>query len=256
MNNLVVKEYLGNGIEFKIVDGYVYANANRMAETFGGSNQLKHWKDSPNTKRYLEALKSKLGEICLVKSEEGRYGGTWIHEKLILNFARYLNVEFELWCDEQIETLLREGEITLSSKDKLLLDVIKADTEMSRAVAINNYESNYVKPLEIENKQQKEYIDHVVINQKYYITPTQIGNKFDMSATKLNKVLNNIGVIYKKGEKWYLTSDYYGIGDYGYFQKPNGEWEKGTSLRYSNEGEKKIYEILVLHGYEPVKTVA
>lgn len=27
MNNLVVKEYLGNGIEFELVNGCVYANA-------------------------------------------------------------------------------------------------------------------------------------------------------------------------------------------------------------------------------------
>lgn len=122
MNNLVVKEYLGNNIEFRIVDGCVYANANRMAETFGGSKKLENWKSSPNTKRYIEALVNSLksSELNLVKSEEGKYGGTWIHEKLILNFARYLNVEFELWCDEQIATLLREGKTSI--KDSYMID--------------------------------------------------------------------------------------------------------------------------------------
>lgn len=27
-------------------------------------------------------------------------GGTWIHQRLILNLARWLDVEFEIWCDE------------------------------------------------------------------------------------------------------------------------------------------------------------
>lgn len=31
MENLTVREYLGNKIEFKTIEGYVYANANQMA---------------------------------------------------------------------------------------------------------------------------------------------------------------------------------------------------------------------------------
>lgn len=136
MKNLVIKDYLGNSMEFRVVDGCVYANANRMADGFGGNQKLKDWKDSPNTKRYLEAFKSKLGKISLVKSEEGRYGGTWIHEKLILNFARYLNVEFELWCDEQIATLLREGRVEsknpISKEKRLEIMEKNANVRMSK----------------------------------------------------------------------------------------------------------------------------
>lgn len=46
---IVVKEYLGNIIEFKMVDGHVYANANKMSIGFGGSKKLENWKASPNT---------------------------------------------------------------------------------------------------------------------------------------------------------------------------------------------------------------
>ena len=121
-----------------------------------------------------------------------------------------------------------------------------------RAVALNKYEIEYVKPLEIENKQQKSYIDNVVHNEKYYITLTVIGNKFRMSAKKLNSILQELGVQYKKGNKWCLKSDYYRIGDYAYFEKPNGEWEKGSSLRYSNEGERVLYKLLTANGYETI----
>lgn len=152
-----------------------------------------------------------------------------------------------------IEELKKEKTEKISIKDKCLLNIINAKSETETALAIRDYENSYVKPLELENKKQKDYIDHVVINEKYYITPTQIGNKFNMSAQTLNKALNEIGVIYKKGKKWCLTRDYYGVADYRYFQKPNGEWEKGTSLHYSNEGEKLIFDILTANGYEPVK---
>ena len=57
-----VIEYLGNGIEFKVVDGAVYANANKMAIGFGGSGKLADWKRSSGTKRYIEALEKSLGK--------------------------------------------------------------------------------------------------------------------------------------------------------------------------------------------------
>jgi KilA-N domain. len=114
MNNLITKNFNGNNIEFKVENGVVYANANKMAEAFGGSSKLKDWKGSPNTQRYIGALSDKIGKISLINSSRGISGGTWIHEKLILNFARYLDVNFELWCDEQIATLLREGTVSVS----------------------------------------------------------------------------------------------------------------------------------------------
>ena len=138
MNELMVREYLGNRIEFKMIDGHIYANANQMANGFGGSQKLADWKRSENTKRYMEALnKNKLWKNSII-SEEGRNGGTWIHEKLVLNFARYLNVEFELWCDEQIATLLREGKVELKPKQlspaEFLLHQAQLMVEMEKRV--------------------------------------------------------------------------------------------------------------------------
>lgn len=34
-------------------------------------------------------------------------GGTWLHPKLAVVFARWLDVNFAVWCDEQIDGLLR-----------------------------------------------------------------------------------------------------------------------------------------------------
>lgn len=34
-------------------------------------------------------------------------GGTWLHPKLAVPFARWLEVDFSLWCDEQIDRIIR-----------------------------------------------------------------------------------------------------------------------------------------------------
>jgi len=79
---------------------------------------LDKWKSLEATKRYLDACTRKWGisENQLVTSRMGNPesgGGTWIHEKLILNAARYISVDFELWCDEKLSEMVRTGSVTL-----------------------------------------------------------------------------------------------------------------------------------------------
>lgn len=165
MNELIVKEYLGNGIEFKVVDGVVYANANKMAEAFGGRIKLDNWKRSENTKRYIDALQEKAlrenydTKLILVKQGgKSNEQGTWIHEKLILSFARYLNVDFEIWADEQIATLLREGEVSISKvKDSYMIEdpIERAKRWIEEYEEKKQLEQNLVKTREkLEHKQE------------------------------------------------------------------------------------------------------
>lgn len=45
----------------------------------------------------------------LIRARRGRYGGTWLHTDLMLCFARFISLEFEIWCDQTIKTLLIDG---------------------------------------------------------------------------------------------------------------------------------------------------
>lgn len=164
MNELTIREYLGNKIEFKTIEGYVYANANQMANGFGGSDKLKNWKNSPNTKRYIEALEKSLGknyptELILVnQGGKAKEQGTWIHEKLILNFARYLNVEFELWCDEQIATLLREGKVELQPKPMSIqqMMIITLQEQEKLANRVDSIEDKVDNEIRVDNGEQRK----------------------------------------------------------------------------------------------------
>lgn len=197
MNNLIVKEYLGNNIEFKMVDGCVYANANRMAETFGGSKKLENWKSSPNTKRYIEALVNSLksSELNLVKSEEGKYGGTWVHEKLILNFARYLNVEFELWCDEQIATLLREGKVETKPLSFQEIAIATLQEQLKQNQRINILEDKVDNQIRVDNGEQEKIRKNINIRvlQRVEILEN-FENKSKMFAALHRDLKNRFGV--------------------------------------------------------------
>ena len=68
MNELVVKEYLGNGIEFSMIEGRVYANASSMCKPFG--KLFSDWKRLKQTEEMIleisEAMGIPIGELVIV----------------------------------------------------------------------------------------------------------------------------------------------------------------------------------------------
>lgn len=269
MNELMVREYLGNRIEFKMIDGHIYANANQMANGFGGSQKLKDWKRSENTKRYIEALEAK-GKFStpLIDTKIGGINGgeTWIHEKLVLNFARYLNVEFELWCDEQIATLLREGKVELqptNDKISLLMRIVTANGETELALAMNRYENNYVKPLELDNKIKSQQIAELQPKGTYYdlvlqcknlLSVGQIAKDYGKSPQWLNDKLHELKVQYKQGNVWLLYQKY---ADKGYTKSKTQPITRSTGpdvvlhTYWTQKGRLFIYELLKSQGILP-----
>ena len=119
---LVIKEYLGERIQFKKINGEIYANATSMCKIFPNKN-LSTWINSKGTEEYIEALcieneqtKDFYTSVKSGSPENG--GGTWVHQELVLDLARWLNTMFRIWCDKQIATLLREGTVTLKELPK------------------------------------------------------------------------------------------------------------------------------------------
>lgn len=104
MNNVIRLDFEGRPVEF---NGDGWLNATKIAKSFGMDPY--EWQRLPDTKRYLEGLKRRYGEIPYVRKSRARSdrgGGTWISPKLAVKFAKWLSVDFEIWCDEQIDQLL------------------------------------------------------------------------------------------------------------------------------------------------------
>lgn len=62
----------------------------------------------PGTNDYLEALAEllKVEKSHLWITKKGRYGGTLLHPKMAVPFARWLDVRFAVWCDLMIDNIL------------------------------------------------------------------------------------------------------------------------------------------------------
>lgn len=125
MKELEVREYLGNKIEFKMINGEVYANATSMCSPF--KKLFADWKRLKQTNEMILEISTAMGihidKLMIV--ENGK--GSWIHEELVLELANWLDVKFRRWCQTQITTLLREGTVSLTTKlPKNYLEALEA----------------------------------------------------------------------------------------------------------------------------------
>jgi len=110
---IIVAEYEGKGYSFR-EDGWF--NATDAAKSRG--KDAHEWTRSNEADVYISALGRKYGKFPYLETRRGRHGGTWLHPKLATVFARWLNIDFALWCDEQIEKILR-GESLEGDDDRL-----------------------------------------------------------------------------------------------------------------------------------------
>jgi len=82
-------------------DGWI--NATEVANYYG--KRIDHWLSNQETKEYIEKLNTRnYGDLIMTR--KGKNGGTWLHPKLAVPFARWLSIDFAIWCDEQIDNII------------------------------------------------------------------------------------------------------------------------------------------------------
>lgn len=108
--SIVTRDYQGHAITYQD-DGWF--NATTAASKWG--KRPVDWLALQSTKDYLEALKSLQSDTG--KTHITRKGGdvrnpdnvqgTWMHPKLAVRFSQWLDPHFAVWCDAQIDSLIR-----------------------------------------------------------------------------------------------------------------------------------------------------
>ena len=108
-----VFSYKGNLITFSN-DGTVMVNATEMAKPFEKS--ATHWLRNQSTQEFISTYAElrNCNSTDLVKVTHGDNGGTWMHEDVALEFARWLSPAFAIWCNgsRRRERTSRSGEST------------------------------------------------------------------------------------------------------------------------------------------------
>ena len=133
MNQVQSFNFGNTPVSFR-ADGYL--NATAIAAHFG--KQPRDYLKTEQTQQYIAALANFLSTKTkiLVKENQivnvkngGSERGTWLHPKLAIHFARWLDPKFAVWCDEQIEQLLS------GSQPKLAKTTVADRTPLRQAVS-------------------------------------------------------------------------------------------------------------------------
>lgn len=86
---------------------------------------------------------------------------------------------------------------------------------------------------------------NAVLKSETLMTTTEIASDYGMSARKLNKILANENIQYKRGKRWYLYSQY---SAKGYTQSKTALYDDGcktkTSMQWTQVGRVFIYKKL------------
>ena len=123
-------DYNGSPISFANGDS-VMVNATQMAKKFG--KRPIDWLNLPSTKEFLNELtevrKSNFGEIQLVTTKRGgtdlTMQGTWMHEDVAIEFARWLSPKFAIWCNDRIKELAKDGVAVISDDDAMIAHAMR-----------------------------------------------------------------------------------------------------------------------------------
>ncbi|SNU79535.1 KilA-N domain-containing protein [Neisseria zoodegmatis] len=110
-------------------------NATEIAEYHG--KRLDKFFERRRNQDYIRAIAAKHGFLntpktgdlktpfnpadCpeLIQTKRGRHnGGTWLHPDLMVCFARFISLEFEIWADQTIKALLIDGKDWKPSREE------------------------------------------------------------------------------------------------------------------------------------------
>jgi len=263
--------YNGNNVSFRKENENVFVNATEMAKNF--DRQVKHWFENPSTHEYIHALAKHKGlhaigenptslntselaknypSLLFVVKGGLNQQGTWMHEDVAIEFARWLNPAFAIWCNDRIKELMKFG-ITatpqtlenLANNPDLLIELATA-LKSERAEKEMFEQKTILQHRELVKQAPKVgYFDEVLQSQSTYNT-NQIAKELGTSAVTLNKFLADRKIQYKQNDTWLL---YHKYQDKGYtktkthtFTGENGETKTSMRTVWTEAGRLFIHQ--------------
>ncbi|MFR9543593.1 MAG: KilA-N domain-containing protein [Rikenellaceae bacterium] len=278
MENLKIFEYNDNPISFITNDdGEPMINATEMAKACG--KNIKHWFENQYTvdyiKSYVELKKIKViggiplstfstttlsrrypSLISVVRGNfsDNRKQGTFLCRGLSIEFARWLNPAFAIWCDERIMEYLQLGftasdaVLTQMQEDpnfaNQMAEALKAEREKNKALEEHNHK--LIAEAE-ENAPKVNFFDNVTnlesaYNKRKTLLISKVAKNFKMSAPALNKFLIRKGVIVRVDGGYDIGPKYAG---------ENIAWQNVKEKPEYNEDGELVYPGRIYLEYYP-----
>ncbi|RTK93601.1 MAG: KilA-N domain-containing protein [Neisseriaceae bacterium] len=200
-HEIVQRRFNDQIVTFDLGDD-VMLNLTQMAKANG--KDVFAWRELKSTQEYLTEYQTQNSGFeanqILKVVKGGKNPGTWANQDVALEFARWCNPKFAIWCNMQIKELLKNGSVNLNktptpkssignaSLMRLELKEIHAMdiSEKSKQVLIANiiHHNNPVLPLELMLPASNEEM----------LSPEQIGMKLGLSGNAIGHIITRLGL--------------------------------------------------------------
>ena len=169
--------------------------------------------------------------IVLSKLESAKRFKRWITSEVIPSIRKHGGYVYdpEKFINENFPSFTQE------TKKNMILDLYNVNKQLTAKVE--------------EQKPKVTYCDNI-LNSPALTPITTIAKDYGMSGKKMNQLLSDLGIQYKRGSSWYLYQQY---ADKGYTQsKTYGEGIVFTNMEWTQKGRMFLYEELKKHDILPV----
>lgn len=257
MNTPVIYEYNGSKISFAH-DENIMVNATEMAKPFG--KRPVDWLKTQSAIEFIKALTEvkiltspDFQSVTVVKGGTTESQGTWMHEDVALEFARWLSPKFAIWCNDRIKELLTTGTTSLqtydvpqSFSDALLLAAKqqKQIEDQQKAIELKN-QTIQTQSEKIERDKPKVVFADAVAGSDSSVLVAELAkmisqNGFHIGQNRLFQWLRDKGYLCKHGERRNLPCQQY--LDQGLFALKanafsiNGEMKMRNTVKVTQKG--------------------
>lgn len=213
-------------------------NATEMAKPFGKTT--KDWLRNQSTQEFISTLSAVRQilptDLVVIKQGGSVEQGSWFHEDVALEFARWLSPAFAIWCNDRIKELLQTGVATVRNDDEAIayaMEVLnKRLSESKQRVQMLEGENAHLQEQNRLLVPKAQHTDEVLQSTSTY-TLTQIAHDLGLrSVHALTRILLEKKIIYRQSGQWQPTAK---VADKGYFDTRTAKFVRsdntiGTSM--------------------------
>ena len=221
---LQVYSYEGSNITFSQGEN-VMVNATEMAKPFG--KQVTKWTNTQQTKDFLQELaevrKCTSADLVRVVKGGNKQQGTWMHEDVAMEFARWLSPKFAIWCNDRIKELLTQGVATVSDDDEVIAHAMQV---LQRRLDARTQElqiaNSTIEQQQLRLGEQQHTIDSLapmadytrdVLQSSSTYTLTEVAKDLGFrSVAGLTDFCRQHRVLYRQSDRWLPTARYAASG--------------------------------------------
>ena len=254
MNNIINYQWNGSSISFDLsVGGGTMINATEMAKAFPGK-LIADWTRQKSTKEFLNALSSVMGipisQLIIVKkgNSSAFTQGTWMHEDVAIEFARWLNPLFAVWCNKKIKEILVNGySIAGNTREDFERACQDIQTRLSQVE-----QENYQLKQSLDTQRAAESFCNAVFQKSenlYSMTDIIKGLNFSVGRVEMYNKLEELGYTFKHKGIWRLKDPWskQGFTKDILVQGKDGKYH--NVMRWTDPGRAWVYTIALRLGF-------